>query len=491
MYSPFDCRVTLGELDVDRSLAVEPPFLPDEAFPELRTLATGGTNPVFRAVRSLFVCSGYDAAHVGTEDWNPLGDLVAPGQTVLLKPNLVLHRSQRSDADYFSVVTHPALIRAVSAYVTIALRGRGRLLIGDAPLSSCDFSALRVNLHLDAAAEAARSTGVDAEVLDFRLYTMDKDERGVITPRRNERPGDDHLVVHMGSASSLARYDAECPRYRVTEYDGRGMNSSHHAGLHDYCIHRSVLEADVIISLPKVKTHHKAGLTCALKNYIGINGAKDWLPHHRKGSIREGGDEYREPCVRKRIISGSWDLRWRLRSRMLQRLLLIGERAVYATQRLKPFPDPFWEGSWWGNATISRTTIDLNRLALYADRVGALQAVPQRKLYYIVDGILCGEGEGPMGATPKRCGFLLTGSNALAVDATVATLMGYAPSAIDTMRVAREPHDLPLTADAGNTVRIHMADGSTLDVADLRSRIGYRFIPPHGWIGQCELPESL
>ena len=32
-------------------------------------------------------------------------------------------------------------------------------------------------------------------------------------------------------------------------------------------------------SLPKLKTHKKAGITCALKNLIGINGNKEYLPH--------------------------------------------------------------------------------------------------------------------------------------------------------------------------------------------------------------------
>jgi len=32
-----------------------------------------------------------------------------------------------------------------------------------------------------------------------------------------------------------------------------------------------------------LKLHRKAGITCALKNLIGINGNKEYLPHHRLG----------------------------------------------------------------------------------------------------------------------------------------------------------------------------------------------------------------
>ena len=54
----------------------------------------------------------------------------------------------------------------------------------------------------------------------------------------------------------------------------------------------AVLEADVIVNLPKLKTHKKAGVTCALKNLIGINGNKEYLPHHRIGGHNLGGDCY-------------------------------------------------------------------------------------------------------------------------------------------------------------------------------------------------------
>jgi hypothetical protein len=227
-----------------------------------------------------------------------------------------------------------------------------------------------------------------------------------------------------------------------------------------------------------------------MKNYVGINGAKDWLPHHRKGSVREGGDEYPAPCFRKRLVSASWDIRWRLRSRLLQRVMLLGERVLYATQRLRPFPDQFWEGSWWGNATISRTTVDLNRLCLYADRSGTVRDVTQRRLFYIVDGILCGEGEGPMGATPKQCGFLLGGSNAWAVDMTVATLMGFAHTKVDTLRAAAEPHRLPVMSGEPRDIMVKIAGQHRLGLAELRDAIGFRFVPPHSWVGQIELPEG-
>jgi uncharacterized protein (DUF362 family) len=59
------------------------------------------------------------------------------------------------------------------------------------------------------------------------------------------------------------------------------MAKTHHPGVHQYLVAKEVIEADIIINLPKLKTHRKAGVTCALKNLIGINGNKEYLPHHR------------------------------------------------------------------------------------------------------------------------------------------------------------------------------------------------------------------
>jgi hypothetical protein len=34
------------------------------------------------------------------------------------------------------------------------------------------------------------------------------------------------------------------------------------------------------------------GMTCALKNLVGINANKNWLPHHTEGTPEQGGDQF-------------------------------------------------------------------------------------------------------------------------------------------------------------------------------------------------------
>jgi uncharacterized protein (DUF362 family) len=75
----------------------------------------------------------------------------------------------------------------------------------------------------------------------------------------------------------------------VTVYDPRKMwRTTGRAGI-GFLIARDILEADLVVNVPKLKAHKKAGITCCLKNLIGINGNKEYLPHHRKGAAEAGG----------------------------------------------------------------------------------------------------------------------------------------------------------------------------------------------------------
>jgi uncharacterized protein (DUF362 family) len=41
-------------------------------------------------------------------------------------------------------------------------------------------------------------------------------------------------------------------------------------GLRELALPQAVLDADVIVSMPKLKTHHWAGITCSMKNFFGV-----------------------------------------------------------------------------------------------------------------------------------------------------------------------------------------------------------------------------
>ena len=91
---------------------------PECPYPE----RTAGENDVYRLIRAGFHALGYDAAHYGRPEWNPLGEIIRPGMTVLVKPNWVLHENDDPSHDMNCVVTHPSVIRAVLDYVFLALK---------------------------------------------------------------------------------------------------------------------------------------------------------------------------------------------------------------------------------------------------------------------------------------------------------------------------------------------------------------------------------
>ena len=45
-------------------------------------------------IREGFRMMGYDIENYGSVNWNPLGDLIKPGDKVLIKPNMVMDKNR-------------------------------------------------------------------------------------------------------------------------------------------------------------------------------------------------------------------------------------------------------------------------------------------------------------------------------------------------------------------------------------------------------------
>jgi hypothetical protein len=242
-----------------------------------------------------------------------------------------------------------------------------------------------------------------------------------------------YRVVDLGSRSFFADRTSKAPLcfHRSHRYTPMAY---HNENIHRYSIPQTVLDADVIINVPKMKTHKKAGVTLSLKGALGLSNQKYWLPHFTRGSPAEGGDEFDRP---QRLGE-------RFEDRM-SRLPLPGGRSLIArAPRLDQAPRVI-DGSWEGNDTLWRTILDLNLAVLYADRRGNLQSVPQRKYLTIVDGIVAGEGEGPLGATPLSAGVLVGGFDPALVDEQAARTMGFNPAAVRHIARALQAGLLPST----------------------------------------------
>jgi len=482
--------VTIAFMGGSSSYPGELPFRPHEVYPELREHVPTGNerNAMYPLLRQLMQNLKMDIEHFSTPNWNPFGEIIRPGHKVLVKPNLVRHINL-AGGDYQTVVTHGSLVRSVLDYVALALQGNGELTIGDAPVQSADFSKILERTGLQEVCDDVTKTWqIPVKLVDFRLSSLELDDNHRVI-RSDALKGDlaGYLAVNLGKRSLLAPLGEQSEKFRVTNYDCREMKKHHNETRHEYLIPRTVLNADVVINLPKLKTHRKVGLTAALKNMVGINGHKDWLPHHRCGCVEEGGDEYLYASFLKRLQS-------RLGERIDQipncRSNFFRRMGIYVAGRMARLlaDDPFEEGSWYGNDTIWRTVLDLNRLVLYADRRGKMSETPQRKCLTIVDAIIAGDGEGPMSPDSKPCGALVGGSNPVAVDAVLATLVGFDYRKIPIIKKGFEVKVWPIVEFGPGDIIVCSKNAELHSFKVGISGNKFCFKPASGWLHHIELP---
>jgi uncharacterized protein (DUF362 family) len=417
----------------------QPPFHPPEIFPEYphADAQTDASNQAYAMVRQSFQLLGLDKENFGTKTWNPLGALISSHQKVLIKPNFVLHFNA-GGGTWEAVITHPSVIRAIADYAAIALAGTGEIIIGDAPQMNCDLQALYKTSGMDKLAQYLRESyaklGVKVTILDFRReQTIYK--YGIIWERLPQN-GVPSVIVTLGKESFMEEIDTK--RLYGADYNRSETINAHRNHLHEYVIAKPVLDADVVISVPKLKVHRKVGTTLNLKNMVGINTDKNHLAHYRVGSKESGGDEMANPNWQDRAERKFTD--WFLSgNRQLGRYCFVLWRAFrkVLSKIQNPAAKPkFTYGNWHGNDTAWRMTLDLNRVLLFADAEGKLQMTSTRKYFSVIDGIIGGEGEGPLHPDAYASGVIIAGFNPVAVDWMATRLMGFNPSAISLYKNA-------------------------------------------------------
>jgi len=470
-----------------------PPFSPGTAWPEYQHIArnTGvSPNSVYDTVRESLRLLGLDAERYGTTAWNPLGSWIRPGNTVVVKPNFVRDFRESDAGDGDCLITHGSVIRAVLDYAYIALGGRGRLVVADAPQNDADFDRIRQITGLDVITDFYRQhVGFPLEVYDLRPEAAQK-VHGVIVGHR-QLAGDPagYVRVNLGRHSAFQEIEHLCSRLYGSEYDRAELVNHHRDGQHEYLVARTVLDADCVISVPKLKTHKKVGLTVNLKNLVGINGNKNWLPHHREGTPAQGGDQFGRDSFLHRteraamtVFRHCFPLLGPLRPLVAAPLKALGRNVFGDTNT-----GTVRSGNWHGNDTTWRMVLDLNRLLIYADATGTLHDRPVRRFLSVVDGIVAGEGNGPLDPCPRPTGLIVSGTNPVAVDLACARLMGFDRRKIAMLTRALAPHPLPLADFGGAEVNAHSNDAAyDRPIADLQGPL-LAFTPHFGWSGHVEL----
>jgi uncharacterized protein (DUF362 family) len=468
------------------------PYHPPERYPELGFLPadTCPNNAVYAGIRRMLQGLGYDAARFGSAEWSPLSDLVAPGSTVVLKPNFVRHFTEKPGGHFETVVTHPAVLRPLVDYAWKAVGPEGRVIVADAPQYDCDVEVLLERTRLPELLAWYRDVvGREVPWRDLRVE-FGRHVHGVQF-EKTRLPGDPegYEAVDLGEASEFAAMsEAHIGRLRGSDYDEEVTIAHHSGGRNEYLVARTVLTADLVINCPKVKTHKKTGVTLSMKNLIGINGDKNWLPHYRAGFRAQGGDEFPRADAYSRVRRFGADVARRLLKRgvggAVLRRLRSAEEAAGLGRRAR-------NGNWWGNDTVWRTTIDLNKVFYLGDRRGVLGA-PSRRVLNVYDGVVAGEGDGPMGPDDRPIGLLAAGEDGVATDVVVAWVMGFDWHRIPVLRnaIGELAGGHRITAFTGDPATLELrwldaADG-VRDVRLSDVELDFAFEAHPGWKGRIE-----
>ncbi len=158
-------------------------------------------NHVFQMVSDAFHLLGLDEGSYGTPDWNPLGLYVHPDDLVLIKPNLVMHDNPSGEGTE-CLYTQASVADAVIAFVVTALKGSGRIIVGDAPMQGCRFDELTEKGGYESLIKKYQDKGIDIILRDFR-NTISETVNGVVKEKELRR--NESVLVDLGGGECICR----------------------------------------------------------------------------------------------------------------------------------------------------------------------------------------------------------------------------------------------------------------------------------------------
>jgi uncharacterized protein (DUF362 family) len=438
-----------------------------------------------------------DPCKSATPDWSPFSEFIKPGDYVVIKPNLVRH-IHLGGGDIFSVIVHPSIIKLTLDYVYKALGVTGTVILGDASLQSADFEKISEYMQFNKLVSYYSKRGHTLVVKDFRREASLKDELGHHFGRKEINTSEEFIEINLEEESFFYEVNHKFNGFRVTDYDVSLMHKNHNLVDNKYLIHRDILRADVIINIPKFKTHKKAGCTGAMKNIVGINGQKGYLPHHTFGAFESGGDEYKRNNYLRRLKTlfqektykvSYWELPFWITSKV-QEFSRLSQKIINKIARLTGPMDSYREGNWYGNDTIWRTIADLNKIIYYCDIGGMLKKNQQRTVFTIVDAIMAGDREGPMMPRERELGLLGAGFSTFMVDYALVGLVGFDWHKLPFLKKTLDREiEMKITSNVSNLpnkAEVNL-NGKKINNDELLEHYKKHLEPSSGWRGHIEV----
>lgn len=415
--------------------------------------------------------------------------LIHPGNKIVLKPNWIRESHIARPNEWEQVITHPTVITAVLKKVLEKLQGQGTISIIDGPETASSFEKILSHYPVAEWKAMAANTGISLEIIDLR-----DDEwvnEGEVTIERKKLAGDPRGSTQINLISDESEFFSHTPRngYFGADSNIAETNQAHDGTRNLYRVSRTVLEADVFINMPKLKTHKKAGITASLKNLVGINTYKNFLPHNSIGTSADGGDQFPKktsksiieshlmPFIHQNILAST-----RL-SKLFRPVMSLGTKIFGDNSQT------IRGGSWYGNDTLWRTILDLNKILLYANPDGSLRDdkwLSTKKYITVVDGIIGGQGNGPKAPDPINLGYLFCGTNPVATDAVSAYFMRFNPLKIPSIANAFTVKRYSIVNFRYEDIIAKISNGN-YKLEEIPNKYSMNFRPHHGWVGHIEL----
>jgi uncharacterized protein (DUF362 family) len=482
---------TVAVIQTQPSYPQESPYHPTTKYPEYKFMDISvEDNHVYQAIREGLLRLGLDQNNFGKRDWNPLGSIISNGDTILIKPNMVKESHLTKPDEFEYVITHGSAIRAICDYAILALNGKGKIIFADSPETDSDFELICKRNGLTKIIEyyRRRLPEINFELIDLRKEQWIKKD-GVII-KKWKLPGDPqgYTVVQLNEQSEFIGHVSNQDYYGATFHKDE-TQKHHHGDTHEYLLSSSILSADVIINVPKLKTHKKSGITCCLKNLVGTIGDKNWLPHHTEGTPQNGGDQFADESLSS-VLEHS----------LLKHVKNIAKKNAFANNllgRWKKIGRIFFgstekvvrSGNWYGNDTVWRMILDLNKAMFFFDHNGEVQQ-KKKKVLCVVDAILAGENMGPMHPDCKETGLVILGFDPAVTDRVCAEIMGFDYKKIPSIRQAFLVDKLPfVNCDPEDISIVSNNEQITGKIDCCEFDPSWRFEPHFGWKGHVEIDD--
>lgn len=209
-----------------------PPFNPPKRWPEYPFAETDESNAVYEGVRDLLIKLKLDKENYGKKDWNPLGEIITPGDDIVIKPNFV-SESRYDNVDPQGIVTHASVIRPIIDYCLIALEGRGNIVIADAPQTDSNFERIKETTKIqDVLNFINENSSLKVNLLDLREECAQTNNGLVIKRFKIDGDPKGYSTIDLGDKSEFCDIEPYMNKTYGADYDFEEVRKHHANGKH-------------------------------------------------------------------------------------------------------------------------------------------------------------------------------------------------------------------------------------------------------------------